>query len=58
MAIHSSILAWEIPWIEEPGEQESMRSQEWATTEHLSAAMSPEPQLGFLSLPHLLPPDL
>ena len=22
MAIHSSILAWEIPWIEEPGRQD------------------------------------
>ena len=26
-AIHSSILAWEIPWTEEPGELQSMRSQ-------------------------------
>ena len=24
MAIHSSILAWEIPWIEEPDGQQSM----------------------------------
>ena len=24
MAIHSSILAWEIPWIEEPGGLQSM----------------------------------
>ena len=24
MATHSSILAWEIPWIEEPGRLESM----------------------------------
>ena len=23
IAIHSSILAWEIPWIEEPGELQS-----------------------------------
>ena len=23
MAIHSSILAWEIPWIQEPGELQS-----------------------------------
>ena len=28
MATHSSILAWEIPWIEEPGRQQSMRPQE------------------------------
>ena len=27
MAIHSSILAWEIPWIEEPGGLQSMGSQ-------------------------------
>ena len=28
MAIHSSILAWEIPWTEEPGGLQSMVSQE------------------------------
>ena len=27
MATHSSIIAWEIPWIEEPGGLQSMRSQ-------------------------------
>ena len=27
MATHSSILAWEIPWIEEPGGLQSMGSQ-------------------------------
>ena len=27
MAIHSSILAWEIPWTEEPGGLQSMWSQ-------------------------------
>ena len=27
MAAHSSILAWEIPWTEEPGGLESMGSQ-------------------------------
>ena len=27
MATHSSILAWEIPWTEEPGELESLGSQ-------------------------------
>ena len=35
MAIHSSILAWKIPWIEEPSEQQSKRLQrvghDWAT---------------------------
>ena len=27
MATHSSILAWELPWTEEPGGLQSMRSQ-------------------------------
>ena len=27
MATHSSILAWEMPWTEEPGRLQSMRSQ-------------------------------
>ena len=27
MAIHSSTIAWEIPWIEEPGRLQSMGSQ-------------------------------
>ena len=27
MATHSSILAWEIPWAEEPGRLQSMGSQ-------------------------------
>ena len=33
MATHSSILAWEIPWTEEPGGLQSMGSQELDTTE-------------------------
>ena len=36
MATHSSILAWRIPWTEEPGGLQSMRSQESDTTERLS----------------------
>ena len=33
MAIHSSILAWRIPWTEEPGGLQSMGSEDkwWAT---------------------------
>ena len=31
MATHSSILAWRIPWIEEPGGLQSMGSQELDT---------------------------
>ena len=29
MAIHSNILAWEIPWTEEPGELQSMEYESW-----------------------------
>jgi len=32
MAIHSSILAWRIPWTEKPGGLQSMGSQESDTT--------------------------
>ena len=39
MATHSSILAWRIPWAEEPGRLQSMGSQrvghDWATSLHL-----------------------
>ena len=41
MATHSSILAWETPWTEEPGELQSMRSQrvgyDWATERIISS---------------------
>ena len=29
MAAHSSILAWRIPWTEEPGGPQSIASQSW-----------------------------
>ena len=32
MATHSSILAWEIPWIEEPGGLQSMGSDKESDT--------------------------
>ena len=32
MATHSSILAWEIPWTEEPGRLQSIGSHELDTT--------------------------
>ena len=39
MAIHSLILAWEIPWTEEPGRLQSMRSQrvrhDWVINIHI-----------------------
>ena len=38
MAIHSSTIAWKIPWTEEPGRLQSMRLQrvgyDWATSLH------------------------
>ena len=41
MGTHSNILAWRIPWTEEPGRLESMGSQESDTT----AIKSPPPSL-------------
>ena len=35
MATHSSILAWKIPWMEEPGRLQSMGSQRVDMTERL-----------------------
>ena len=32
MTTHSSILAWRIPWTEEPGRLQSMESKELVTT--------------------------
>ena len=34
METQSSILAWEIPWTEEPGALQSMESRELNTTEY------------------------
>ena len=36
MATHSGMLAWRIPWTEEPGGQQSMGHKQWATTELLN----------------------
>ena len=33
MVTHSSVLAWGIPWTQEPGELQTMGSQELHTTE-------------------------
>ena len=47
MATHSSILAWKIPWTEEPGRLQSMGLKELGTTEQLTLgrvfAQSPLP---------------
>ena len=47
MATHSSILAWRIPWTEEPGCIQSMGSQ---TTEHKHKHRSSCFLTGFLSV--------
>ena len=43
MAIYSTILAWKIPWMKEPGRLQSMRSQrvrdDWATSLEHSLAL-------------------
>ena len=39
-ATHSSILAWRIPWTEEPGELQSMGYKESNTTERLMLSLS------------------
>ena len=36
MATHSGILAWRIPWIEEPGQLQSMGLQSWTQLKRLS----------------------
>ena len=43
MATHSIILAWEIPWTEEPGKLQSMGWQESDTTENSNHIFSSLP---------------
>ena len=45
MASHSSILAWEIPWVEEPGGLQSMESQELDMTEYAHTHVQKAPRL-------------
>ena len=49
MAIHSSILAWRIPWTEKPGRLQFMGSQrvrhDWATNTHTKRVLVPGNQL-------------
>ena len=49
MSIHSSILAWTIPWTEEPGGLQSVGSQELDMTEHTYCSWAVQ---GMLKLPH------
>ena len=50
MATHSSILAWRIPWAEEPGGLQCMESQrvghDWATNTHTPTHTCPLPLWG------------
>ena len=58
MATHSSILAWRIPWTEEPGGLQSTGSQSWTrlrdfTLTHSAYTSTPNPSLSFpITLPH------
>ena len=40
LATHSSILAWRIPWTEEPGRLQSIVCKELDTTEQLMRSLS------------------
>ena len=40
MATHSSVLAWRIPWTEEPGGPQSMGHKAWDMTEQLTHTRS------------------
>ena len=46
MATHSSILAWRIPWTEEPGNYSPWAHKEMDTTERLSLSLDSERGLG------------
>ena len=51
MAIHSCILAWRIAWTEEPGELQSVGSQESDMTERLTFHTFSCPDTYFLTAP-------
>ena len=57
MSIHSSTIAWKIPWTEEPGRLQSMGSQrvghDWVT----SLSLSPEPCQGQVPWGKAWPPS-
>ena len=50
MATHSNILAWRIPWSEEPGRLQSMQlqSQAWLEHEHSSSNIVATVRISFL----------
>ena len=49
MATHSSILAWRIPWTEEPDGLQSMGHKELDTTEQLTLSLLMNPKKHFLA---------
>ena len=48
MVTHSSVLAWRIPWTEEPGGLQSTGCKEWDTTERLTHTGTPRRPLAGL----------
>ena len=54
MAAHSSILAWKIPWTEEPGWLQSMGSQrvrhDWVSSLHFLCNIDNEPYICLVSI--------
>ena len=55
MVTHPSVLAWRIPWTEEPGGLQSMESQRvgynWAYTHHLFSSVQPLSHVQFFATP-------
>ena len=50
MATHSGILAWRIPWTEEPGRLQSMGCKELDMTEQLTYTILSQPRLKSLGI--------
>ena len=55
VATHSSILAWRIPWTEEPGSLQSIGLQELDTTEMIEHAHTKSRLILILSHIHKVP---
>ena len=52
MAAHSCILAWKVPWTEEPDGLQSMKSQRGDMSEHLSTGAVLSPSLYLINTLH------
>ena len=48
MATHSSMLAWRIPWAEEPARLWSTESQSWTQLKRLSIKLTPKKDVLFI----------